>query len=95
MSEIQTVPVDLEELLDQDIPCEGIRTPQIARQCGRPAVLKSNGHGHRDTSFKCVECWQVWYRLAVQVLARSGCIGCMECGQLFDTVESFADYRPF
>lgn len=90
----------LEELLEEEVPCAGIGAPPIARRCSRTAVLITRGHGcHVENRVKCLVCWQVWYQYHAALIARYGGIRCAEsgigCGRRFPSVEAFSDYRPF
>lgn len=91
---------DLRELLAEEIPCGGIGHPQIARSCDRAAALMTRGHSgcvqfRSDKAFKCMSCWTVWYQHHAKMVARQGGFNCRVCARWFNTVESFADYRPF
>ena len=99
MSETHTdADVDLEALLADDVPCGGIGTPWMRRDCYRPAALRSRGHGCGSPSsrlFKCLQCWQYWYVTHSRLLAEQGSITCGTCRRQFPSVEAFSDYRPF
>ena len=88
---------DLEELLEQDIPCG---------RCKKPAQLRSMGHRANDCCrggigeepppyFKCIGCWQVWATSVLEYVSYFGRVDCGSCGQRFSTIEDFSDYRPF
>lgn len=87
----------LEELLEAELPCGGVKYPhRLAQTCARPADLRSVGHGcDRAPMYKCINCWQVWYQAHVAILNRWGCITCDICAAVFPSVEFFSDYRPF
>lgn len=79
----------LEEQFDRDVPCG---------QCGKPAVLRSDGHGCRSwPAFKCIKCWQVCLETELDKNRMTGrrYFDCARCNQHFPTVESFSDFRPF
>lgn len=87
MNEVQSDALS-DELLDEDIPCA---------DCGKPALLMSVGHGTcpgkggaSPPFFKCVKCWGAW----LQRLS-SESFTCAYCEDVFDSVESFSDYREF
>jgi len=82
-----------ENLLDDEIPCDGIVYEPVARSCSRAATLRSYGHGCM-TSIKCLECWQVWHVAMLKILQQR-LIYCRKCCHHFSTVEAFSDYRPF
>lgn len=91
----------IEELLEEWVPCGGIKWTPIARKCDNEAVLRRHGHACRcandgdPAALKCISCWQIWYRYQVDLLTRCGHIRCSICKTNFSTVEAFADYRPF
>lgn len=102
MSETSTESVtDLEELLDAEIRCEGLQLSATGpvTPCGRPAVLRSDGHGcsvvPNPPYFKCLRCWQAWYVGMVERAARRGGYNRCACGHKFPTPSAFSDYRPF
>lgn len=82
---------DLEELLQEEIPCEA------DGGCRRGAQLRSAGHACVDPGpfHLCIQCWQEWFSRNVLAIKRYGWIVCDDCGQAFTTVEAFNDYRPF
>lgn len=81
-----------DELLDAEIPCGN---------CGKPAMLRSRGHGCPTTKgirppfFSCLSCWQPWLSSMIGDLAQYGSIRCAVCNHQFLSVESFSDFRPF
>lgn len=95
MNQVEEV-TDLEELLQDDITCG---------DCGNPAQLRCLGHspgpvhatrrGLLPPHFKCITCWQQWVFWVVRDLSTQGYIRCAVCRGRFDTIASFADYRPF
>lgn len=99
MSETSTESVtELEELLDAEIPCGGIKYGAIARTCSSPAVLRGKGHGCEPSTpamNKCVPCWQIWFQNTANTLARHGRLDCLVCHRIFHSVEDFNDFRPF
>lgn len=83
-----------DELLDAEIPCDGIINPDIKQSCSRPAVLRTTNHGH-GCGVKCIACWKIWYVHILSELLRCGYIRCLECNRKFISIESFSDFRPF
>ena len=84
---------DLEELLQEEVPC---------MSCGKPAMLRSIGHGTCTDSkgnpppmYKCLSFYQAWLLGVLQTIAAYDHTLCVRCGRKFPTVESFSDYRPF
>ena len=89
---------ELEALLEEEVPCGGIRNVHIARSCDRPAALKDVGPhqcGIPRANYKCLQCWQVLVAHLCQRLATQGYLRCVHCNERFHSVESFCDYRPF
>lgn len=91
----------LEELLQEEVPCAGIKHSVIGRQCSNAAVLITKGHGCPIRNrVKCLACWQVWYQYHAGRLATNGGLRCTDggrggCRRWFPSVEAFSDYRPF
>jgi DNA-directed RNA polymerase subunit RPC12/RpoP len=91
---------DLEGLLSESIPCQGIKNLKVARTCDREAVLRfSNPHrcptGNPDAPYKCVDCWMTLYQHLANTLASGNPLCCERCGVVCTTVLAFTDYRPF
>lgn len=90
---------DLEELLDNEVPCQGWRGPvnRPHRHCDKPAALRSFGHGCRPEvgRFKCITCWQAWYTNFVARVNKFGSVRCAGCDARFTDPSGFSDYRPF
>lgn len=102
MSETDTRSVtELEELLDADIPCEGLAGGggMLRTECGKPATLRwTNPHGHGplpDKPYKCMDCWMALYQYLANTLAVEGAMRCPDCGHRSRSVLEHTDYRPF
>lgn len=98
MTQPLTTP-DLEELLDESIPCGGIRDRDCARGCTAEAVLQwTNPHGCPEPAvahFKCVDCWMVLYQHLAHIFAKHGRIRCRYCRHISASVLAHTDFRPF
>jgi hypothetical protein len=83
---------DLEALLEATIHCH---------DCADPAEFVSSGHDcpvdEVGPFFKCHSCYVKWLDrvTAAMVAANADSPRCNRCEQLFDTLESFSDWRPF
>ena len=98
----ETKPVaDLNEMLDQEVPCTGIRNRSISRTCDKPAVVRwtnphncvTSAYGHAE---KCLDCWMALYQLLARNLVRAGgSLTCPYCRTVSYSVLAHTDYRPF
>jgi hypothetical protein len=96
MSDVKTLSVEeLQAAWEHEIPCGGVRTGPYNMDCDRAATLASRSHHGDCTYFKCVSCWQIWYKHIFGNLLKQGYVWCIVCGERFFTVEAFSDYRPF
>jgi transposase-like protein len=83
---------DLESLLKGTIHCN---------DCQNPAEFVSSAHhcaaDEVGPFFKCHSCYVTWLNRvsATMVAANADILQCTRCMQLFDTIESFSDWRPF
>lgn len=100
MSDVAEVPVaDLEELLEQEIPCGGLLHDELRRDCSNAAVVRwTNPHGGAHpvaAPYKCMDCWMVLYQHLANHLAHCDAIKCDMCGHVSRSVLEHTDYRPF
>lgn len=101
MSDVAEVPVaDLEELLEQEIPCGGLTYRPVRRSCGKSAAVRwtsphGNDHPGVKAQYKCMDCWMVLYQRLADELASEGYLVCGSCGHVSHHVLAHTDYRPF
>jgi hypothetical protein len=98
----ELIVADLEALLEEEVPCGGIRNTECFRECNQPGTLRwTNPHncpqrkGFIPTDIKCVDCWMLLYRHLAIALATHGGIICIRCDRMFRNVLAFTDYGPF
>lgn len=88
--------------IDVDVLAEQILGSDVAcHECGKPALLRSDGHGCASRTyghgpwFKCLQCWQKWFKKTMAHGIRKGHLTCEECRRQFRSIAAFSDYREF
>lgn len=80
--------IDLDALLEEDIPCT---------YCDKPAVwraLKHRCNADRPT-YRCDPCYFQWRSRTKSIIRIAGAVRCADCGGQFKTLDEFSDYRRF